>query len=110
MSTTVGRSLNVVNNFFRLDENYGKIERSGRKQRLSKRHKRSIMRLVASKSMFASEVKHELDLPVGIRRIQQVLQFSEYLKYAKGQRKPHLTEKRIQTELGQKICFIYKLE
>ena len=69
-------------------------------------------RLVASKSMFASEVKRELDLPVGIRCIQQVLQFAEYLKYVKRQWKPHLTKqkKRIQTEFGQEICIICKLE
>ena len=44
--------------------------------------------------MFTSEVKRELDLPVGIRRIQQVHQFSEHLKYAKRQRKPHLTKQK----------------
>ena len=44
--------------------------------------------------MFASEVKRELDLPVGIRRIQQVLQFLEYIKYAKRQRKPRLTKQK----------------
>jgi len=46
IAKNIGRSLNVVNNFFRLGENYGKIKRGGRKQRLSKRLKRSITRLL----------------------------------------------------------------
>ena len=50
--------------------------------------------------MFESKVKRELDLPVGIRCIQQVLQFSEHLKYKKRQRKPHLTKQKKEFRLN----------
>jgi len=107
----IGRSRNLINNFFSLCENYGKMKRTGRIPLLSPRDKRTITRLATSKSMFASEIRDQLYLPVGIRRVQQVLQASDTLEYTKRLPKPALTkQKRGQTELGKTICYISKLD
>jgi len=88
----IHRSLCAVNNCIKLGDNYGKKRRPGRKSQLSDRDKRRIIKLAGSNSMFASEINVEISCPVGTRRIQQILQSSDYLEFSKRLPKPALTK------------------
>jgi transposase len=87
----LNRFSDVINKFINLGDKYGTNKRSGRKPTLTDRDKRHIVRQASSKNVFATEIKTDLSLRVGVRRIQQILSTSDVLVFTKRQKKPRLT-------------------
>lgn len=87
------RSHDVVNNYSKNKENYGKYENSGKKTRLTSRDKRHIFNKAVNGNLSCSQIKLELQLPVTVRRIQQVLKENNFSDWKKRQGKPKLTIK-----------------
>lgn len=100
----IGRSRSVVNNFINLGPFYGKIRRSGPKHKVFPRLKRLIISKAKIENMNAVQIKNELDLPIGVRRVQQIIQQQpqpgalEWTKI-KRMKRPKLTPKNIKERM-----------
>lgn len=92
----INRSRNVVGNFLKNRENYGQITRTGRKPAISSVQKRQLIRSAANSSKSARQLVSENNISVGVRRVQQILSGSKYLKYKKPKRKPKLSPTNIE--------------
>ena len=92
ISRRIERSLNVVNHFLQLKEKYGTKKSTGRPKKISQREKGKILQEARQNKHHASKIKMKLDLPVGVRRVQQVLRSSGTLKYSKRAKKLPLTK------------------
>lgn len=113
----IGRSKNVVGNFLKNRENYGKNYVNGRPSTITSVQKRRLIRSAANSFKSARQLKSENDLPIGPRRIQKILSGSQHLKYTRMKRKPMLSKSNIEgrlkfaldhlrwTEQWQKIIF-----
>lgn len=84
------RSRTVINNYINLGENYGAIERPGRKTAITTRVKQAIKRLAVKENLFADEIRKEMKLGIGQRRVQQILKKELNLKFDKRYAKPEL--------------------
>ena len=87
----IKRSLNVVNNYVKLGDNYGLKTHHGRKSKIIGTLKKRVINLATQKLMSANEIKQELALPQSKRTIQRVLSNCPSLVYKKFKTKPHLT-------------------
>lgn len=92
IATKIGRSPTVVSNFLNLGENYGSARRSGRPSLLSAREKNVISHEARRNKLNAGQIRRKLDLPVGVRRVQQVLKGNPNLRYTKMMKKPLLQQ------------------
>ncbi|CAK9803449.1 Transposable element Tc3 transposase [Anthophora quadrimaculata] len=88
----VQRSLNVVNHFIKLGNKYATKKSTGRPKKLCLRDKGKIFQEARKNKLNASQIKTKLDLPIGVRRVQQVLRARGTLRYTKRTKKPPLTE------------------
>lgn len=91
----INRSEKVVRNYLKDRENYGKKVSSGRRPIISATQKRRLIRSAANSLKSAAELKSENQLGIGVRRIQQILNNSNRLKYKKMKSKPKLTKSNI---------------
>ena len=88
----IHRSINVINNFVKLGENFSKKKSTGRPKKLCRRDIGKILQEVRTNKLNASQIQVKLDLPVGVRRVQQILSSSKTLRYTKKLKKPPLTK------------------
>lgn len=95
----IGRSRSVVNNFINLGPFYGKIKRSGRKRTVSPRLKRLMISKATIENMNAGQIKAELNLQIGVRRVHQILYKKPQPQIAIVMKKPKLTPKHIKARL-----------
>ena len=93
------RSLNVVDNFIRLDKKYATKKSTGSDKKLSQTDKGKILQEARRNKLNSSQIKRKLDLPIVVRRAQQVLKKSilsieRTLRYTekKKVKKPPLTK------------------
>ena len=93
------RSKSVVNNYMRLQKNYGIKKSPGRKKKLNKRAVRSILRSLSNQSKSIAILKSELDLNASRTTIWRVAAGCPYLKNQKMKPRPALTEAHIQARL-----------
>lgn len=93
----IGRKLHrahtAVGNFLKTGEKRDRVEKRGKKSKLSAMDIRRIRRTAVNQKRTASQIRAELDLPVTTRRVQQVLSNSENLEWRKRLGKPNLTER-----------------
>jgi transposase len=87
----IKRSLNVVNNYIKLGDNYGLKAHRGRKSKIVGVQKKRIINLATTRLMSAGQIKQELALPQSTRTIQRVLSKCPSLDYKKFKSRPHLT-------------------
>lgn len=107
----IKRSKTVVHNYLKLQEKYGLKGRRGRKQKLSERDKRNILRSASNTNKSASQIKSELSLKVSVRTIQRVLYKCAYLRYQKMRRKPLMNKIHFQKRLKfAKNAIKYRLD
>lgn len=92
IATKIGRSVSVVCNFLNLGENYNTASRSGRPSLLTSRKKNIICHEARRNKLNARQIKQKLALPVGVRRVQQVLKANHNLRYTKMMKKPQLQQ------------------
>ncbi|XP_055306468.1 uncharacterized protein LOC129570775 [Sitodiplosis mosellana] len=69
----IGRSKNVAGNFLKNRENDGKNYVTGRPSTIASGQKHRLIRIAGNSFKSARELQSENDLPVGVRRVQQVL-------------------------------------
>lgn len=91
----INRSKCVVQNFLKNRENYGQNKHTGRPPSVSTTQKRRLFRSAANSSKSARVLKSENEIPVSVRRVQQILSGSGRLKYRKMKRKPKLSPENI---------------
>ena len=65
----IHRSINVINNFVKLGENYSKKKNQQVVQKLCRRDIGKILQEVRTNKLNASLIQVKLDLPVGVRRV-----------------------------------------
>lgn len=91
IAVKLNRSTNVIHKFLKLGKNYGK-NHGGANQKLTRRHRSRIFNEIRNGNKTASDVTKVLELPVTVRRVQQVLQEDKRLKWTKKSLKPPLTK------------------
>jgi hypothetical protein len=82
----------MVYNFLKLDEQYGKKEKTKGNTKLPKREMNVIVTEASKNKLSAAQIKAKLELPVGKRRVQQILHSNPNLKYKKAAKKPPLSQ------------------
>lgn len=95
----IGRSHQVVLNYLKNPDAYGKNFKKPRKSKLSGREKREIVRAASNSQKSLRNIKQELDLNVSRETIRQVLVKSPFIKRAKKARAPNLTPSHIEKRL-----------
>jgi len=80
-----------VNNFVRLDAQYGKNGKYGGTRKLSEATKRLIVRQAKAGNMSSSQIFASCRLPVTSRRVRQILNQDPNLVFKKRKRKPALS-------------------
>ena len=84
------RSSNVVNNFLRSPENYGKRVQKGRPAALSERDKRSILKIASNSMLTARQIVAEAGIQTNVRNVQRLIKKSKRIKRLRIKRKPAL--------------------
>jgi len=87
----VNRSTAVIQNFLYDPDAYGKEKRGGRRCKLSKAERRNLLREVSKGQMSARELQKALNLPINIRRVQQLPLHAPNLVYRKTAVAPKLS-------------------
>lgn len=95
----INRSPTAVDNVVKLKDNYGKKWKTSGNKKLSRQQKAAIIRSAVAGNVTATQIKNELGLPVGKRRIQQILSKSNRVKWQKRQKKPALTDQHKRNRL-----------
>lgn len=95
----IGRGRDVVGNFLKNRENYGKNRVNNGQPKITSAQKHRLIRNAGNSFKSAQALKSKNDLPIGVRRVQQILSGSEHLKYKKMQRKPKLSKDNITARL-----------
>ena len=88
ISSLINRSVNVVNNYVKDPENYGKTKSPGRPSIVSRRDKRRIIKEANSNLANCLQIKANLQLEYSRRTINNVLEQSGHMKYEKMEVSP----------------------
>ena len=96
----IDRTFNVCQSYYRNQENYGKINRSGRKPSLSSREINHIWRLASNSVTSSSRIREELKLEVTSRTVRNKINQNPSLVYRKMLTKPVLSEKHRKSRLS----------
>lgn len=100
IAAKIKRSKDVISKFLSKGENYGSIKRTGRKSLISDRQTREIRRLACNNSLSPAEISRQLNLPVGKRRVQQILHADERMTYEYKVPAPKLLPRHKQARLN----------
>ena len=95
IAKALGKSRCVVRSFLGMPDRYGKAKSPGRPARVSPADKRMIKRVVSKSNVSARDLVGALDLSVGVRRVQKILQEEPTLQYKKMKGAPLMTEKHM---------------
>ena len=88
----LGRSRWVVQRFLSNPESYGTAKRCGRSPKISKQHVRRLSREASKGILSAREMCNQLELPISVRRTQELLRNNPNLAYVKRKPTPTLTK------------------
>ena len=91
IAKAVDRSRHCVANFLQHPDGYGSTKRSGRRSKVSNMLHRRLIRHARTGRYTCGELAERLDLPVGIRRVRQLLNESGKVKYTKRLAAPLMT-------------------
>ena len=95
IASKIKRSQTVVHNFLTDPTTYAAKKRRGMKRQVSKRNERRLIRTASNKIISASKLRQSLSLNISVRRVQQLLHSSPYLKYSKMRKGPWLTKRHM---------------
>lgn len=95
IARNIKRSEKVVRNFLKDRIGYGQKKSTGRPSQLSVKKKRLLIRTAANSMKSSRQLREELQLKVSARRVRQVLNESNHLRYMKLASKPLLSERNI---------------
>lgn len=84
----IKRSEKVIRNYLKLGDQYGAgITKSKRNRKLTLRQKNAIKEEATKNRLYASQIVAKLQLPVGKRRVQQILSADQTVKWKKATKK-----------------------
>ena len=89
----------MVNNYFKIGLNYGAYKGSGGKRKIDNRTKRFIVRRAAAQHMTASQIRADLQLPVSVQRVRQILHDDPNTVWKRRKPKPKLTARHKEVRL-----------
>lgn len=92
IASEISRSKTVIHNFLCDPSSYSVKKRRGSIRKVSKRTIRRLVRAASNKVISASQLRYSLGLNISVRRVQQLLNCSPYLKYSKMSRGPWLSK------------------
>lgn len=93
IAVAVNRSKDVVCHFLRDPEEYNRQKHRGRKPKVSPTAVRRLFREASSGDKSARQLCEDLELPVGVSRVQQLLRNSSYFSYEKRAASPWMTKR-----------------
>ena len=96
----LGRSHNVINNYYKLKENYGKNWNYDGNKKLGTRTARRIFQKAVNNHISARQIKTEMELPITTRRVQQILKGNHNAVWCKRLPKPKLTLRHSEARLA----------
>ena len=76
IATRISRSHDLINNFLKNPENYGKNRRGGPKPKLTPRDKRRILAAASNTTSSCRKIKEDLDLDVSTSSIRRAINSS----------------------------------
>ena len=98
-----GRMLNrskcVIRSFLKSPITYGTKKSPGGPKKLSTRNIRRLNREASKGKLSSRELKNQLELPVSVRRVQQILKANPNLVYKRRKSQPKLTKLHKQKRL-----------
>jgi len=89
----IGRSPGALQNFLRHPKVCDARKSSRNAKKLTKKHTRLLLREAAKGEKSCRELQITLNLPVGVRRVQQVLRGCPHLKYKKQIKRPAMQQR-----------------
>lgn len=96
----IDRSPKVINNYCKLNESYGQNWSKSGNSKIQGRTQRRIVHCATNKRMSASEIKAQMELPVTVRRVQEILQSNPNTIWRKRAPKPKITAKHAEARLA----------
>ncbi|GMF40421.1 unnamed protein product [Phytophthora lilii] len=93
------RSRPAIHAFLSDPEGYNTNKRPGRPPKLTLAAKRRLLREASKGELSARGIQEQLELPVGVRRVKQLLQESTHMTYVKRKASPVLTQKHKEDRL-----------
>ncbi|CDF35348.1 unnamed protein product [Chondrus crispus] len=101
ISKELGRSVGAVQRFLKNPSLTARSQAHVTGQKLTVREEKAIIRKATTGNYSARDIKQDLNLPVGVRRIQKILSATPHLKYRKMKTAPMMTslhrEKRVRS-------------
>jgi hypothetical protein len=95
IATKLNRSVTVVSNFLKAPASYNTRKRPGRKPRLNPRDFRRLVTQASKGLSTAKQMKCDQQVPVGVRRIQQLLSKTDHLRWETRQQMPWMTKRHM---------------
>lgn len=95
----INRSPKAVSKYLKEKETYGTHFNSSGNKKISDRQVRALIREASNSTSSASELRKDLELPIGTRRIQQILSSTDFLKYKKVRKAPLLSPIHVNNRL-----------
>lgn len=92
IAANLNRSKTVVHNFLKAQEERKKQYKLGRKPKISQTATRALLRHASTGKYFARDLQTKLNLPVSVRRVQQLLHNAPFLQFKKKKREPCMTQ------------------
>jgi len=93
IARTLGRSRYAVQRFLKNQEPSNQREERGTRPKLSPTQKRAMLREASKGNSSASDLRKELQLPVSVRRVQQIMHDSPHLCYRKRKSAPYMLQR-----------------
>lgn len=87
----VKRSRKAISNFLNKSPGQSRRKNAGRPRKLSEQAARAVIRKACASQMTLRELRDMYGLPVGVRRVQQILHETKYLESRRMKRAPSLT-------------------
>lgn len=96
IATKIMRSKTVIHNFLANPTTYGVNNGRKMKRKVSKTAERRLIRAASNKVISASQLQQSLDLKISVRRVQQLLHSSPYMRYMKMRKGPWLSKSHME--------------
>lgn len=92
IAKNINRSHTAVENYARNRENYGKNHGGKRRQKVTQRDRRRILKAASNSKLSASQIKSKVGASCSVRTVQRIIKEAPHLKRQKLKRKPALKQ------------------
>jgi len=88
----LGRTHACINAFVKAPAAYNTVKRPGRKPKVTVLHLRRLFRAASKGDKTAAQLKSDLELPISVRRVQQLLKSCQHLRWEARKPSPWMTK------------------